>query len=210
MNKFNDNDELNYGEIIRKLLMSIHYSQIPDYIEKYYNQSLLKGITFYSKLINEIPLHGSANNFPSKKNDIVNHCMKKIKELNGTNNIDGIKGFQCSLTNEQIEKLFNQMQGFIDATPANFRAIFKDEPLPPGFIPIKRKKIFTSSLCAYFISELFQKDNPRDYWSIAENCFDVKNLRKSFNNAIQYNTNGKPKGFEKIDTILQNIYTPLL
>jgi hypothetical protein len=121
-----------------------------------------------------------------------------------------LKGFQSELTDEQIERLYKLLQGsYIDATPANFKAIFKNEPLPPGFIPIKIKKIFSASLCAYFVSELFQEYNPGDYWSIAENCFEAKGLRQLLNNAYQFNKTQKPRGYINIDSILKTIYTPL-
>ncbi len=122
-----------------------------------------------------------------------------------------LTGFQSSLTDPQIENLYSKMQGnYFEATPDHFKAIFKSKLLPPDFVPITRLKPFTSVLCAYFIYELFQRENPGDYWSIAENCFNAKNLRQSFNNAVQLNPMQKPKGYKDIDTILQNIYTPLL
>lgn len=122
-----------------------------------------------------------------------------------------LTGFQSSLTDKQIENLYSQMNSnFFEATPDNFKAIFKSKPLPPDFVPIKRLKTFTSVLCAYFISELFQKENPGDYWSIAEYCFEAKNLRQSLNNAFQFNPKHKPKGYQNIDTILKTIYTSLL
>lgn len=44
------------------------------------------------------------------------------------------KGFKSNLNDEQIGILYNAMVGnYFDATPANFQAIFKDEPLPPDF-----------------------------------------------------------------------------
>jgi hypothetical protein len=92
---------------------------------------------------------------------------------------------------------------YIETTEDHFKAIFKSEPLPDSFIPIKRSKLFTSVLCAYFIYELFQKENPLDYWNIAKNCFDAKNLRQSLNNVNQFDQ--KPKGHTKIDTIIQSI-----
>lgn len=119
-------------------------------------------------------------------------------------------GFHSSLTDNQIDKLYTSLQGgYIETTPANFKAIFKNESLPDDFKPIELLKPFTVALCSYFVSELFQTDNPGDYWSIAENCFKVKNLRQSFNNAYQLNTNHKPRNHQKIDLILKNIYTPL-
>ncbi len=136
----------------------------------------------------------------NRENELMN--FKGSKNSNQT-------GFEIKLTNKQIESLFKQMQSYIDTTLENFKAIFKNEPFPADFKPIKRKKEFTVVLCAYFVSELFQKENPNDYWDIAENCFNAKNLRQSQNNAFKYNPTHKPKGFEKIDAILKNIYNPL-
>jgi hypothetical protein len=122
-------------------------------------------------------------------------------------------GFQSSLIDGQIQSLFDQSKGkYIDIStnPDHFKAIFKNEPLPAGFIPIKRVKKFTNTLLAYFVFELFYKENQTDYWHIATNCFDkAKHLKQSLNNTIQYNPDNKPKGYKEIDTILKNIYTPL-
>lgn len=122
------------------------------------------------------------------------------------------KGFKSTLKLPQIESLFNQLKGdYIseNTSPEHFRAIFKDVSLPVGFIPIKKTKKFHTTLCAFFISDLFQKENPTDYWNIAENCFEVKNLRQSFNNAYTLNPNSKPKGYSKMDEIIKTIYNPL-
>jgi hypothetical protein len=126
----------------------------------------------------------------------------------------GIKtGFQSNLTDEQIQKLFDQFKGrYIDikTNPDHFKAIFKPDPLTPGFITVKRTKQLTGTLLAYLVSELFQKENQSDYWYVAKNCFDkAKNLKQLFRNAYEYNPGRKPKGYQDIDTILKNIYHPL-
>lgn len=124
-------------------------------------------------------------------------------------------GFQSSLTGEPIQRLFVLLKGSyidINTNPDHFKAIFSPNPLPPDYLPIKRTKQFTGTLLAYFISELFQKENPSDYWHIAESCFDMtKNLRQSLYNTYSYNTkqDSKPRGYKDIDTILKNIYSPL-
>lgn len=140
---------------------------------------------------------------------------KYLIELSGGSGPAGkkvLKGFYSTLSTEQIKSLFDQLKpDYIDNRTAerHFNAIFKNELLPHDFIPVKRLKKLTVVLLAYLISELFQKENQVDYWSIAENCFDAKNLRQSFNNAYQYNPNHKPRGYKGIDIILKNIYTPL-
>ncbi len=126
----------------------------------------------------------------------------------------GIKtGFQSSLTDEQIQILFEKLKGkYIDKNTdeSHFKAIFKPDPLPYDFIPIIKTKQFTDTLLAYFISELFQKENQSDYWSISLNCFDkAENLKQSLYNAFTYNPEGKPMGYKQIDAILKSIYTPL-
>ncbi len=136
--------------------------------------------------------------------------IKPEKQHETTGFVSNITGFQSILNDQQIEILYHQMNGnYFETTPDHFKAIFKSEPLPPDFIPIKRLKLFTTVLCAYFISELFQRENPGDYWSIAENCFEAKNLRQSLNNAIQFNPEHKPKKHLIIDNILETIYTHL-
>jgi hypothetical protein len=153
--------------------------------------------------------------------DIFNmHILtKKLEYLNGLNNSlnqkeqkTDFKGFQSTLTETQIKSLYDCLKGnYIDINTKidHFKAIFRNESLPEDFIPIKRTKPLTGVLLAYFVSCLFQKDNPTDYWSIAEKCFDVRNLRQSLNNAFKYNPDNKPKGYNKIDNILKIIYSPL-
>jgi hypothetical protein len=142
--------------------------------------------------------------------EFIELLKSKIQNINFDKSEPQKKGFQSSLKPYQIENLFSQMQDtYFDTTIDNFRAIFKNEPLPLSFIAIKKLKPFTSALLAYFIYELFQKENPGDYWTIAENCFNAKHLRKAYNNFYQYNTGRKPKGYEKIDAILKILYTPL-
>jgi len=149
--------------------------------------------------------------------DIENNAVKKIEpELiemeqyfkNLLQPSQKKKGFQSKLTVNQIKSLYEQMQGnYFYTSPENFMAIFNQNLT--NFTPIKRTKKFTNSLLIYFASELFQKENPNDYVRITEYCFNVKNLSKSQNNYIQYNSNHKPKGFQEIDKIIQTIYTPL-
>jgi len=115
-----------------------------------------------------------------------------------------ITGFQSSLTDKQIENLYGQMQGnYFDTSLGNFRAIFKIKL--NNFTPIKRTKKFTNTLLIYFTSELFQKENPLDYVSITEYCFNAKGLSQAQNNYIQYNVNKKPRGYREIDLILKSI-----
>lgn len=121
-------------------------------------------------------------------------------------------GFQSNLQEQQIDYLFQLLrERFINPNTKqdHFRAIFRNEPLPLDFEKIRKQKVFTNSLLAYFIQELFQKNNPNDYWSIAEKCFVAKNLKQS---ATGYfiTANQKPKGFEEIDSILEIIDRPLL
>lgn len=138
------------------------------------------------------------------------YLLKLYENYNITSKQIGIKGFQSSLSDGQIESLYNQMQGrYFRTTLENFKVLFKNETLPSKFKPILWLKPFSVVLCAYFISELFQSENPYDYWRIGEYCFNTKNLKQALNNAIQYNPDGKPKGYENIDTILKNIYPPL-
>jgi hypothetical protein len=151
-----------------------------------------------------------------KKLEIGSYILERIK-TNIENLIDNrkpsTKGFQSSLTDLQIQTLFDLLKGsYIDknTNPDHFKAIFKNELLPAGFIPIKRVKKFTNTLLGYFVSELFQKENQSDYWHIAENCFErAKNLKQSLNNTIQYNPGNKPKGYNEIDTILKTFTPPL-
>jgi hypothetical protein len=146
--------------------------------------------------------------------EFYNDTKKEIESLNPKRaKISLNTGFQSSLPDEQIQNLFDQLKcKYIDrnTNQDNFKAIFKNEPLPAGFIPIKRVKKFTNTLLAYFVYELFYKENQTDYWHIAVSCFDkAKNLKQSLRNAYEYNPDRKPKGYKDIDTVLNNIYPPL-
>jgi hypothetical protein len=138
---------------------------------------------------------------------------KFIEKMNSDENTNKISGFQSNLTNDQIQKLFEQLRNdkYIDNNTLNnhFKAIFINEPLPNDFIPIKRLKKFKVVLLAYFVSEIFQKENPSDYWRIAEYCFNTKNLRQSLNNAHNYNSDNKPRGSKEIDHIIKTLSYPL-
>lgn len=113
-----------------------------------------------------------------------------------------LKGFQSNLSKEQVQTLFNLLKGkYIDinTNPDHFKAIFKNEQLPPDCF-IKWTK--TNVLLAYFIKKMFHSDNPFDVWVKAEKIFEIKNLRQSENNP-------HPKGESDLFRILKNIY-PLL
>lgn len=140
--------------------------------------------------------------------------VSEIKKLDKTKESKQlIYGFNSRLTDEQIQTLFEQLKGeYLDSNinPNHFKAVFKIDPLPSDFIPIKRVKKFTNTLLAYFISELFQSENQSDYWHIAGNCFEkAKNLKQSLKNAYDFNLDRKPKGYKEIDKILKSIYSPL-
>jgi hypothetical protein len=112
-------------------------------------------------------------------------------------------GFLSSLTDNQIESLFELLKGkYIDKNTniGHFKAIFKNGKLPPD---CSIKWLKTNVLLAYFIKSLFHSDNPFDLWVKAEKIFEIKNLRQSENNP-------HPKGEKDLYTILKSIYPPLL
>lgn len=51
-------------------------------------------------------------------------------EVSTDNTKPSVTGFQSSLNDKQIEKLFDQMQTYIDGNLNDFKAIFQNEPLP--------------------------------------------------------------------------------
>jgi hypothetical protein len=108
-----------------------------------------------------------------------------------------LTGFQSSLTDKQIEKLYSLMQGnYFDGNPANFKAIFKDEPLPPDF-SIKWNDSLI--LLAYFLGKN-EKIKDRKKWKKISQIFGTKeNLQQNITN------NPYPKGFENIDQIWKTI-----
>ena len=122
--------------------------------------------------------------------------------------IKAFTGFQSSLTPQQIETLFEQLQGsYIDknTNPNHFKAIFKNEALPDN---CKIQWLKSNVLLAYLIKKIFHNDNYLNVWAKAENIFEkdrrpIKNLVKSECN------NPNPKWQSDIDIILKNIYTHL-
>jgi len=173
----------------------------------YENIELSNNLDFFYGILDCIK-----NYFESYIKQFLPELIKEFSIIE-TNQQQTKKGFQSNLSDKQIESLFNQLinGNYIDknTNENHFKAIFKNENLPNDFIPIKKTKSCTVVLLAYFVSELFQKNNPNDYWYIAENCFDVKNLKQSLNNAYQFNPDRKPRRYKSIDTILKNLYTPL-
>lgn len=132
-----------------------------------------------------------------------NNRVKKKKQ---------ISGYSCDLSETELKLLYDNLtNGYIDKNTdfRMFKSVFKDNPLPTDFTPIKRTKKFTKTLLIYFASELFQKENQSDYVSITEYCFNAKDLSQSKKNYIEYNKNQKPKGYNQIDEIIQTIYTHL-
>ena len=127
-----------------------------------------------------------------------------------------IKGLKSTLNDDQINSLYNKMQGdYIDTTPANFKAIFKNEQLPPGFT-IKWE--LSDRLLGYFIEQLiYYKFVNRDtninkaiieyFLNKKGNPFQ-KSIRQN-RSGSGLNKNSKPGHSIEIDIILKNLYTPL-
>lgn len=129
---------------------------------------------------------------------------QREKELSKPSQLTKAKGFDSKLSAEQIKCIYNQMQGiYFDTTLENFGKIFKSNPLV-NFTPIKTKPKFSKVLLAYFISGLFQRQNP-NLWSIGEYCFGKKDLCQSLTNAYSTNKNSKPRGSDGIDIIIGSI-----
>jgi hypothetical protein len=219
------NKEKGLSDEINREDFSIGESLFNHYMEK--NKDLSKDIQiinysniihFWNKLIISNKLKTSDIDRCVNDPEIVEILLPLLKEeiehLQTTNISPKLvfTGFESSLESHQINRLFEELIDiyiYKNTSPEHFKAIFSNKELPKDYIPIKRKKLFKPVLCAYFVYELFQKENPNDYWSIAENCFEVKNLKQSYYNAYQYNPNRKPKGYEKIDSIIKNIYSPI-
>jgi hypothetical protein len=114
-------------------------------------------------------------------------------------------GFKTTLSEPQKIKLYEALKGdYIDCSKADFIAMFTDNPKP-----IKWKS--GKALLAFFVSDMFQKRNPNNYWIKAESIFiDDSNkhytsLRQSFHTAYN-NDKSKPKNYQQ----LKNIYNHLL
>jgi hypothetical protein len=73
-------NELNYKELAHKILM-LEEHLIPDNIDAYYNESPLKGVAFFSCLINGSRNNWALKSFPKRKQTFWNHCKKRIEEI---------------------------------------------------------------------------------------------------------------------------------
>jgi len=163
------------------------------------------------------------NKYQGNKNDFLNYCQyllnqdtwiiqDNFKKTILSNEIKVLQskpgksdtsktGFQSSLTDEQITRLFELLRGrYIDinTNPSHFKAIFKIESLPPD---CSIKWLKSKVLLSYFIKKFFHTDNPFNVWAKAENIFNVKDLQNSECN------NPSPKGYKEIDILHKTINT---
>ena len=123
-------------------------------------------------------------------------------------------GFQSSLSDDQVANLYSKMQGtYIEATPDNFKAIFKSEPLPQVLV-IKWKD--SNRLLGYFLEQLMKNKHLHRNTNInlaIKKCF-IDQHGSQFSDSIRQNRSGsgnnknndnKPKGFKDIDTIINGL-----
>ncbi|WP_431158031.1 hypothetical protein [Winogradskyella poriferorum] len=111
---------------------------------------------------------------------------------------------------KELPELYNLMIGNYklissETSLEQFTEVFTGKSIK-NIKPIKRTAKFTNSLLAYFVNELFYKSYPNSYLSIAEACFEAKNLSKAITN-YSNNKSRKPKNFEIIDDIISQIKT---
>ena len=143
---------------------------------------------FYSdedEVLQKFMLISDIIQFIDKKKEI----LRKNNERSETNQ-NKLVGFESSLTDEQVEALYKEIQNtYIDTTLNNFREIFNPQQLSNNFKPIERKKKFTNALLIYFTCELFYNANKSDYVSITEKCFTkAKNLSQT--QSLYFNNKG--------------------
>jgi len=124
--------------------------------------------------------------------------LKKIKHnenqpTKNTTDFNKITGFKTTLTEPQQSKLYKALQNnYIDCSEVEFVAIFTDNPKP-------LKWFKTNILLAYFVGNC-KKITDNSKWKKASQIFSTKNnLQQSLNN------NPYPKGFEKLETIINSI-----
>ena len=134
-------------------------------------------------------------NKSSKKNNQLFSEHKKRKSYLWSGNPD-----------KELPTLYNLMMTEYkliaeDTSVQQFNAVFTGQPINE-ISKINRTKKFNNVLLAYFADRLFQKENPDDYLSIAEKCFnDAKNLNQAHNNYCN-NKNRLPKNHQIIDDLL--------
>lgn len=132
-------------------------------------------------------------------------ALLSLMKNNGSVTKPQLTGFSTVLTTPKIIDLYSKLQGsYVDCSETDFKAMFSDNPKP---VKWTNKK----ALLAFFVSDIFQKENPDNYWNKAESIFvDVSNnpftsLRQSFQTAYG-NKNKEPKLYQE----LKNIYFHLL
>lgn len=102
------------------------------------------------------------------------------------------KGFQSKLSDTQLERLYNQMQdNYFDATLANFKAIFKDEELPPD--------------CAIKWTDIGQKRHEPNKQTIFEFLYLLKDFGHLDKSIFDVSPLDKNNLYRKLETLFPDI-----
>lgn len=116
--------------------------------------------------------------------------------------------YEKSYPVEQIELLFILLKvgGYIpmNTDEDSFKYVFGVEDRPTNYNGLRwihKQK----NLCVYLVSKLFTKDNLSDWRAVGE--FGVKNAAQVKTNYECVNKNGKPRGAEMIDRIIDQMLT---
>ncbi|MBF9251741.1 hypothetical protein I2I11_00395 [Pontibacter sp. 172403-2] len=211
----------------KSMLYAAQYNQADELIKKCL-QTIEKEISAYQKVINSV----IANEFLEELFTFREHMgnlLRKSKEVELTaytlqentniesNDVSVQKTPKSKSISyvwqgkpEEIDTLYSQLikDGYLPASTdaENFKALFTGKTLS-SIEPLQWLK--NKNLLAYLIDELYdigKMPSDTNYWSIAEACFtDIKNLKQIKINYLNNKNQSKPKGFEKIDTILREV-----
>lgn len=116
---------------------------------------------------------------------------------------------------EEINILYSGLKGRFmpeDLDFEHFCFVFGGIPLTPNKDPFKPLQWIRSQyLLAYFIYQLFSDTDSKNFWNIACNCFENKekplnpNTMKKDMSDLKNGEKDKPKGFDKIDDLINSL-----
>jgi len=135
-------------------------------------------ITEFNKVLNCVLAH-----IENKEEGRIQERADILKEIQPKKKNITRKGFQSTLTDEQIKFLYNKVKGeYIDDKTflKDFKAIFKTEQLPKSFIKVKwiflnpKKRAHQTSL-REFLKAAMQFETKEPDQNIIDNCFTDSN-----------------------------------
>ena len=169
------------------------YNEINESCLKIYHisESLKIDSHSYKRQLKELKINRYYNEIPKYEQFL--KLDNYINEIFENNTKSKLTGFKTTLTEPQQRNLYNALQNdYIDCSEAEFKAMFTDNPKPIKWLE-------SNILLAFFIKNC-NRITENSKWKKASQIFSTKdNLQQSLNN------NSYPKGFEKLETIINSI-----